>query len=69
MNPKFLKRLRRFGAHYPYGPGLACFTCDEFSQIKALMLEMGSGAQLETYITKAKELAQDHPADHELTSN
>jgi hypothetical protein len=21
MNPKFLKRLKRFGAHYPQGPG------------------------------------------------
>jgi hypothetical protein len=68
MNPKFLKRLKRFGAHYPQGPGLACFMSAEFTQIKALMLEMGSGAQLETYIVKAKELASDHPADYELSA-
>jgi len=68
MNPKFLRRLKRLGAHYPQGPGLACFTSDDFTQVKALMFEMGSGDQLQTYIAKAKELASDHPADHELST-
>ena len=68
MNSKFLRRLKRFGAHYPQGPGLACFTAGEFTEIKALMFEMGSGDQLETFIAKAKELARDHPADHELSA-
>ena len=35
---------------------MACFTLDEFTQIKALMFEMGCGDQFAAYIAKTKEL-------------
>jgi hypothetical protein len=68
MNPKFLKRLKRFGVHYPQGPGLACFSSGEFPQIKALMFELGLGDQMEAFIATSKKVAFDHPSHRETTS-
>src|SRR5262245_44260665 len=68
MNPKFLKRLKRFGPHYQKGSDLACFTVEDFNQIRALMFELGLDDHLEILIATSKDVARKHPDTAETTS-
>jgi hypothetical protein len=47
---------------------MACFRSGDFTEIQALMFELGLGDQLEAFITDSKKVAFEHPDHQETTS-
>jgi hypothetical protein len=68
MNPNPFHRFNPAQARYPSGPGLAAFEFGDFTEIKALLFELGLGQELPSWLTTAKSAATRIPAEKECST-